>query len=39
MSEFVSVTCEACGAEFTAYPDANAAAKEYCSPTCELEAT
>ena len=39
MSDFVSVTCAECGDEFTAYPDANAAQKELCSPACSLEAS
>lgn len=37
MSEFVTVTCDTCGTEFRAYPDANAAEKGYCSPLCESE--
>ena len=39
MSDFVSVTCAECGDEFKAYPDANAAQKEFCSPACSLEAS
>ncbi|EMA35063.1 hypothetical protein SAMN05444422_11312 [Halobiforma haloterrestris] len=36
MPEFVSITCEECGDEFRAYPDANAAERGFCSPACSL---
>ncbi len=39
MSEFDTVTCEQCGDEFKAYPDANAAENEFCSPACSLESS
>lgn len=35
MSDFETYECESCGSEFKAYPDANAAEKKACSPTCE----
>lgn len=35
MSDFETYDCDSCGSEFKAYPDANAAEKQACSPTCE----
>ncbi|MFB6302861.1 MAG: hypothetical protein ABEH78_08385 [Haloferacaceae archaeon] len=37
-SDFELVTCAQCGEEFAAYPDANAAQTEFCSPACALAA-
>ena len=37
-SDFDTYTCSTCGDEFKAYPDANAAQREFCSPACSLEA-
>lgn len=38
MSDFDTVTCDQCGGEFKAYPDAEAAERGFCSPACALEA-
>jgi DNA-directed RNA polymerase subunit RPC12/RpoP len=35
MPDFQSYTCETCGDEFKALPDANAAETGYCSPACQ----
>lgn len=35
MPDFETYTCNACGEEFRAYPDANAAQNGYCSPKCQ----
>lgn len=37
MSDFDTLECSSCGASFKAYPDANAAQKEACSPACETD--
>ncbi len=38
MSDFETVTCEECGDDFKAYPDAKAAQRRFCSPACSLAA-
>jgi hypothetical protein len=35
MSDFETYSCENCGTEFKAYPDAEAAQNGYCSPKCQ----
>lgn len=35
MSAFETIECANCGDEFKAHPDANAAQREACSPSCE----
>jgi len=35
MSDFETDTCKACGEDFEAHPDSNAAETGYCSPACE----
>jgi hypothetical protein len=35
MSDFDTYTCEHCGTEFKAYPDAAAAENGFCSPACQ----
>jgi hypothetical protein len=37
MSDFDTYTCESCGGEFKANPDAEAASSGYCSPACQNE--
>ncbi len=37
ISDFVSVSCEQCGEQFTAHPGSNAADRGFCSPACALE--
>lgn len=37
MSEFETFECTSCGETFKAYPDANAAENNYCSPSCEID--
>jgi DNA-directed RNA polymerase subunit RPC12/RpoP len=34
---FDTYDCAACGSEFKAYEDSNAAATEYCSPVCHTD--
>jgi len=35
MSDFDTFECSSCGESFKAYPDANVAQTEACSPACE----
>jgi hypothetical protein len=35
MTDFDTYTCEVCGDDFKAYPDAEAATRDYCSPVCQ----
>lgn len=38
MSDYKTYTCKACGTDFKAHPDANAADSQTCSPRCETTA-
>ncbi len=35
MPNFETYSCENCGGDFKAYPDAEAAQNGYCSPSCQ----
>ncbi|WP_267903115.1 hypothetical protein [Natronococcus pandeyae] len=35
---YETLECNECGESFTASPDAEAAKRGYCSPSCQLEA-